>query len=245
MAVDPRTPVLVGVGQFTERIDDPGYRGMSAVELATEAARAALADTGADAGRSRRRHRRRRRPAAVRDLRGRMPAPLGRSNNYPRSVMQRLGGAAGACGARARRRPGPAEAGDRVRHGDRRRRRRRRDDHRLGARFDANATSPTGTTSRISPSTSTASSRTAATRSTTTSSEYTVQARAHRCAGAVRPAGQRPPRRGSGSSVGEYRQRDGRAVRAVVESRCEEPVLRHRRWSARSRRSRRSPTRTG
>ena len=27
MPVDPRTPVIVGVGQFTERIDDPGYRG--------------------------------------------------------------------------------------------------------------------------------------------------------------------------------------------------------------------------
>ena len=26
---DPRTPVIVGVGQFTENIDDPGYRGMS------------------------------------------------------------------------------------------------------------------------------------------------------------------------------------------------------------------------
>ena len=48
MAVDPRTPVLVGVGQFTENIDDPDYRGMSSVELATEAAKAALADTGAD-----------------------------------------------------------------------------------------------------------------------------------------------------------------------------------------------------
>ena len=46
--VDPRTPVIVGVGQFAENIDDPAYRGMSAVELATEAARAALADTGAD-----------------------------------------------------------------------------------------------------------------------------------------------------------------------------------------------------
>jgi hypothetical protein len=44
--VDPRTPVLIGVGQFTERIDDADYRGMSAVDLATEAARAALADTG-------------------------------------------------------------------------------------------------------------------------------------------------------------------------------------------------------
>ena len=48
MAVDPRTPVLVGVGQFTERIDDPAYRGMSAVDLATAAAQAALTDTGAD-----------------------------------------------------------------------------------------------------------------------------------------------------------------------------------------------------
>lgn len=47
--VDPRTPVIVGVGQFTERIDLDGYRGMSSVELATEAARAALHDCGADA----------------------------------------------------------------------------------------------------------------------------------------------------------------------------------------------------
>ena len=90
MPVDPRTPVLVGVGQFTEKIDDPGYRGMSAVDLATEAARAALADTGAP-------------PAEVAtavdvvvglrqfEISGPMPAVLGKSNNYPRSVMRRLG----------------------------------------------------------------------------------------------------------------------------------------------------------
>src|SRR6478752_1326189 len=89
--VDPRTPVIVGVGQFTERIDLPGYRGMSSVELATEAARAALADTGADV-------------AAVAEsievfaaLRQFeistpfSPAPLGRSDNYPRSVAARIG----------------------------------------------------------------------------------------------------------------------------------------------------------
>ena len=35
MAVNDRTPVIVGVGQFTERIDDSGYRGMSSVDLAT------------------------------------------------------------------------------------------------------------------------------------------------------------------------------------------------------------------
>jgi len=91
MPVDPRTPVIVGVGQFTERIDDPGYRGMSAVDLATEAARAALSDTGCDVS------------AVARavdvvvglrqfEISGPMPAVLGKSNNYPRSVMRRLGG---------------------------------------------------------------------------------------------------------------------------------------------------------
>ena len=88
--VDPRTPVLVGVGQFTENIDDPGYRGMSAVELATEAVRAALADTGADAGAVAKA------VDAVVGLRqfeisAGMPVLLGKSNNYPRSVMQRFG----------------------------------------------------------------------------------------------------------------------------------------------------------
>ena len=53
MAVDPRTPVIVGVGQFTERIDDPGYRGMSSVELAAAAAAAALDDTGLPAAAAR------------------------------------------------------------------------------------------------------------------------------------------------------------------------------------------------
>jgi acetyl-CoA C-acetyltransferase len=89
--VDPRTPVVVGVGQFTERIDDADYRGMSAVELATEAARAALADTGVDQAKA---------ATAVDtvfglrqfEISGPMPAALGKSNNYPRSVMQRVGG---------------------------------------------------------------------------------------------------------------------------------------------------------
>ncbi len=89
--MDPRTPVIVGVGQFTERIDDDGYRGMSAVDLATEAARAALADTGADAGAV---------AEAVDVFVGLRqfeistpfsPAPLGRSDNYPRSVARRIG----------------------------------------------------------------------------------------------------------------------------------------------------------
>ncbi len=89
-AVDPRTPVVVGVGQFTERIDDPGYRGMSSVELASAAASAALADTGTDESAV----------AAVIDtvvgirqfeISSRGPAPLGSSTNYPRSVCHRIG----------------------------------------------------------------------------------------------------------------------------------------------------------
>lgn len=85
-----RTPVLVGVGQFTERLEDAAYRGMSAVELATAAAAAALADTGADVD------------AVARavdtvvgirqfEISGRGRPPLGCSNNYPRSVAARIG----------------------------------------------------------------------------------------------------------------------------------------------------------
>jgi acetyl-CoA C-acetyltransferase len=89
--IDPRTPVLAGVGQAAERPDDPGYRRRSAVELAADAARAALADTGAG-------------PAAVaaavttvagvRQFEISVPgarAPLGRSDNFPRSVAARIG----------------------------------------------------------------------------------------------------------------------------------------------------------
>ncbi|WP_019927496.1 acetyl-CoA acetyltransferase [Nocardia sp. BMG111209] len=89
--LDPNTPVLVGVGQAAERIDDPEYRGLSAVELAAVAVRAALTDTGAD-------------PAAVAARLDTVagvrqfeistpgaPAPLGKSDNYPRSVADRIG----------------------------------------------------------------------------------------------------------------------------------------------------------
>jgi len=87
------TPVLVGVGQAAERFGETGYRRRSAVDLAGDAARAALADTGAD-------------PAAlaaaidtvagVRQFEISLPgvvAPLGRSDNFPRSVAGRIGAA--------------------------------------------------------------------------------------------------------------------------------------------------------
>ena len=90
MTVDPRTPVIVGVGQSAENIDEPGYRGMSAVELATAAARAAFYDCGADVEAVARAIDT---VAGVRqfEISGPGPAPLGRSTNYPRSVARRLG----------------------------------------------------------------------------------------------------------------------------------------------------------
>jgi len=91
VSLDPRTPVVIGVGQASERLGDPGYRRRSPVDLAADAAREALADTGAD-------------PdtvaaaidtvAGIRQFENSVPgarAPLGRSDNYPRSVASRIG----------------------------------------------------------------------------------------------------------------------------------------------------------
>jgi acetyl-CoA C-acetyltransferase len=87
MNLDPNTPVVVGVGQAAERIDDPNYRAMSPVELAAAAARAAVEDCGADVAEAIDT------VAGVRqfEISGIVNAPLGRSNNYPRSVANRIG----------------------------------------------------------------------------------------------------------------------------------------------------------
>lgn len=89
--LDPHTPVLIGVGEASERLGEPGYQARSPVQLGAAAARVALADThtGPDlvaaavtvVG-------------AVRQFEISTPharAPLGRSTNYPRSVARRLG----------------------------------------------------------------------------------------------------------------------------------------------------------
>jgi acetyl-CoA C-acetyltransferase len=89
MNLDPRTPVIVGVGQAGERIEDPDYRAMSPVELAAAAAQAAIDDCGGAAV-----------SAAIDTIAGvrqfEISGPvatalLGRSNNYPRSVARRIG----------------------------------------------------------------------------------------------------------------------------------------------------------
>ena len=90
MSLDPRTPVVVGVGQAAERIDDAYYRAMSGVELAAAAARAALDDCGADVVKV---------AAAIDtvagvrqfEISGPAEPVLGKSNNYPRSVANRIG----------------------------------------------------------------------------------------------------------------------------------------------------------
>jgi len=91
MSIDPRTPVVVGVGQAAERIDDADYRAMSPVELAAAAAQAALADCGASSEQV---------AAAIDAIVAtrqfeisipNAPAPLGKSNNFPRSVARLIG----------------------------------------------------------------------------------------------------------------------------------------------------------
>ena len=83
-------PILVGAAQWSERLGEEAYEGLSPVDLAARAASLAIADTGAETG-----------VKALLDLVActrqfdesfpGMPAPLGRSDNFPRSVAGRLG----------------------------------------------------------------------------------------------------------------------------------------------------------
>ena len=82
--------VLVGVGQITERPDDRTYAARSPVELAAAAARRALDDAHAAANLTAAIDL----VAGVRQIETSAPdaiARFGRSNNFPRSVMARLG----------------------------------------------------------------------------------------------------------------------------------------------------------
>ena len=95
--LDPRTPVLVGVGEHAEFVADAGYRALSPADLAGEAARAAVADATAGAYNARAG---RALAAAIdvvacvrlfEDSNLEEPTPLGRSTNLPRSVAARIG----------------------------------------------------------------------------------------------------------------------------------------------------------
>lgn len=85
--LDPNTPILIGVGQVSDPMDDPDYHRWGAVDLAAEASRAAIADAGIDPGTIDT-------VAGVRQFEISTPfssAPLGKSDNYPRSVADRVG----------------------------------------------------------------------------------------------------------------------------------------------------------
>lgn len=86
----PDTPIIVGVGQFVERLDAADYRGLSPVDVAAEAARLAFADAlsleqlaeHVDTIATTR---------TFEDSSPHMAMPFGKSNNYPRSIANRLG----------------------------------------------------------------------------------------------------------------------------------------------------------
>ncbi|MBL7259938.1 acetyl-CoA acetyltransferase [Paractinoplanes lichenicola] len=87
MTIPSRTPVLVGVGEVSERLGEPGYRRRSPVDLAADAAREALRDAGIDASTVDT-------VAGVPQFEISLPwaTPLlGASDNFPRSVAGRLG----------------------------------------------------------------------------------------------------------------------------------------------------------
>lgn len=87
--LDPCTPVVVGVGQCAERVDEPDYRGLSAVGLAAWAAKNALDDAaGAQIAAAIDTI------AAIRQFEISTPighAPLGRSTNVARSIARLIG----------------------------------------------------------------------------------------------------------------------------------------------------------
>ena len=90
MALADTTPVIIGVGQVSERVGEPGYAERSPMDLAGDALNAAFADAGA---------RRKLGPAldtvaAIRQFEisaTRYSAPFGHSNNTPRSIARRAG----------------------------------------------------------------------------------------------------------------------------------------------------------
>ena len=84
--IPDNTPIIVGVGQFVERLDDPDYLGLAPADIAARACEAALADAGVAAD-------------AV-DLLGAVrtfedsragPGPFGKPDKFPLAIARRLG----------------------------------------------------------------------------------------------------------------------------------------------------------
>jgi len=88
--LETRTPVIIGVGEASERIDAPDYAALSPAELAGRASRAALEDAGANTPLG---------PhidliAAIRQFEVSTPnakPPFGAADNFPRAIARRIG----------------------------------------------------------------------------------------------------------------------------------------------------------
>ena len=88
--MNDNTPVIIGVGEASERIDSPDYQALSPADLAGRAAAAALADAGASGDLA----------AAIEVLAAirqfevsgpKVVAPFGKADNFPRAVARRIG----------------------------------------------------------------------------------------------------------------------------------------------------------
>ena len=86
--ISPTTPVLIGIAQYTERLDDLHYQALSPVAITAQAARLALQDCGGssigkmiDTIMTAR---------TFEDSTPALAFPHGRSDNFPRSVCKRL-----------------------------------------------------------------------------------------------------------------------------------------------------------
>jgi acetyl-CoA C-acetyltransferase len=89
MSAGPRTPVLVGVAQHVGRENDPA-NGVSPADMLAEAARGAIADSGADAAGTIDTL------VAIRlfaDSGAAFPSPFGKYRNLPHAVARRIGAA--------------------------------------------------------------------------------------------------------------------------------------------------------
>ena len=89
-ATSDTTPVIIGVGQYTERPDDAEYAALSPMDLGGKALHAAIADCGASGGVAAAIDT----IAAIRQFEISTPgavAPFGKSDNAPRSYGKRVG----------------------------------------------------------------------------------------------------------------------------------------------------------
>ncbi|MBV7259051.1 acetyl-CoA acetyltransferase [Erythrobacter crassostreae] len=88
--VADNTPVIIGVGQYSERVDQPGYEALSYMDLAGRALAAAIADSSASEPVSQEIDT----LAAIRAFEMSRPdrkPPFGAANNVPRAIAGRVG----------------------------------------------------------------------------------------------------------------------------------------------------------